>query len=59
MLSVINDYGLDFGNLDSKLLTMVPAVHGLPYKKNGGTKMEKSDDNALAMMQSIEDMHMP
>ena len=28
------------------------AVHGLPYsvKNNGGTKMEKSDDNALSMM---------
>lgn len=38
------------------------AVHGLPYsvKNNGGTKTEKSDDNALAMMQSIEDMpHRP
>jgi hypothetical protein len=38
------------------------AVHGLPYsvKNNGGTKTEKSDDNALSMMQSIEDMpHRP
>ena len=38
------------------------AVHGLPYtvKENGGTKTEKSDDTALAMMQSIEDMpHRP
>jgi len=38
------------------------AVHGLPYsvKNNGGTKTEKSDDNALLMMQSIEDMpHRP
>lgn len=38
------------------------AVHGLPHsvKNNGGTKTEKSDDNALAMMQSIEDMpHRP
>lgn len=38
------------------------ALHGLPYsvKNNGGTKTEKSDDNALAMMQSIEDMlHRP
>ena len=34
------------------------ALHGLPYsvKKNGGTKTEKSDDTALAMMQSIADM---
>ena len=34
------------------------AVHGLPYsvKNNGGTKTEKSDDTALAIMQSIEDM---
>ena len=33
-------------------------LHGLPYsvKNNGGTKIEKSDDTALAMMQSIEDM---
>ena len=38
------------------------ALHGLPYslKNNGGTKTEKSDDTALAMMQSIEDMsHRP
>ena len=38
------------------------AVHGLPHsvKNNGGTKTEKSDDNALSMMQSIEDMpHRP
>ena len=38
------------------------AVHGLPYsvKNNGGTKTEKNDDNALSMMQSIEDMpHQP
>lgn len=35
------------------------ALHGLPYS-NGGTKTEKSDDTALAMMQSIEDMpHRP
>ena len=37
-------------------------LHGLPYsvKNNGGTKTEKSDDTALAMMQSIEDMpHRP
>ena len=37
-------------------------VHGLPYsvKNNGGTKTEKSDDNVLAIMQSIEDMpHRP
>lgn len=34
------------------------ALHGLPYSvtNNGGTKTEKSDDNALAMMKSIEDM---
>ena len=34
------------------------APHGLPYsvKNNGGTKTEKSDDTALAMMQSIADM---
>lgn len=34
------------------------ALHGLPYsvKNNGGTKTEKSDDTALAMMQSIVDM---
>nr|WAJ48232.1 hypothetical protein DMDDKFKA_00011 [Haslea ostrearia] len=34
------------------------AVHGLPYslKNNGKTKTEISDDTALAMMQSIEDM---
>lgn len=34
------------------------AVHGLPYrvKNNGGTNTEKSDDNALSMMQSIADM---
>lgn len=34
------------------------ALHGLPYsvKNNGGTKTEKSDETALAMMQSIEDM---
>ena len=34
------------------------ALHGLPYsvKNNGGTKTEKSDDTALAMMQSIADM---
>ena len=34
------------------------ALYGLPYsvKNNGGTKTEKSDDNALSMMQSIEDM---
>ena len=34
------------------------AVHGLPHsvKNNGGTKTEKSDDNILAMMQSIEGM---
>jgi hypothetical protein len=32
--------------------------HGLPYslKNNSGTKTKKSDDNALVMMQSIEDM---
>lgn len=38
------------------------ALYNLPYsvKNNGGTKTEKSDDNALAMMQSIEDMpHRP
>jgi hypothetical protein len=38
------------------------ALHGLPYsvKNNSGTKTEKSDDTALAMMQSIEDMsHRP
>lgn len=38
------------------------ALHGLPYsvKNNNGTKTEKSDDNALSMMQSIEDMpHRP
>lgn len=37
-------------------------LHGLPYsvKNNGGTKTEKIDDTALAMMQSIEDMpHRP
>lgn len=34
--------------------------HSLPYKNNGGTRTEKSDHNALAMMQSIEDMaHRP
>lgn len=34
------------------------AIHGLPYtiKKNGGTKTEKTDDNALKMMQSIVNM---
>ena len=34
------------------------AVHDLPYtvKANGGTKTEKSDDNALKMMRSIVDM---
>lgn len=34
------------------------ALHGLPYgvKNNGGTKTEKSDDTALAMMESIADM---
>ena len=38
------------------------AVHGLPHsvKNNGGTKTEKSDDNALKMMRSIVDMpHRP
>nr|QUS63758.1 hypothetical protein [Haslea silbo]QUS63960.1 hypothetical protein [Haslea silbo] len=38
------------------------ALHGLPYnvKNNGGTKTEKSADNTLEMMQSIEDMpHRP
>jgi hypothetical protein len=38
------------------------SLHGLLYsvKNNGGTKTEKSDDTALAMMQSIEDMpHRP
>ena len=38
------------------------ALHGLPYKvkANGGTKTEKSDDNALKMMRSIVDMpHRP
>ena len=38
------------------------ALHGLPYsvKNNGGTKTEKSDDTALAMMQSIVNMpHRP
>jgi len=38
------------------------AVHGLPYslKDDGGTKTEKSDDTALSMMQSIENMpHRP
>jgi hypothetical protein len=34
---------------------MVP-LYGLPYSVNGGTKTEREDDNALAMMQSIEDM---
>lgn len=52
-----------FGNLDSKFkVADHGAVHGLPYsvKNNGGTKTEKSDDNALSMMQSIEDMpHRP
>jgi hypothetical protein len=28
----------------------------LPYSVKNGTKTEKEDDNALAMMQSIEDM---
>ena len=34
------------------------ALYGLSYsvKNNGGTKTEKNDDNALSMMQSIEDM---
>ena len=34
------------------------AVHDLPYtvKANGGTKTEKSDDNALKMMRSIVDI---
>lgn len=32
------------------------ALHGLPYSVNGGTKTENSDENALAMMQSIADM---
>ena len=34
------------------------AVHDLPYtvKANGGTKTEKTDDNALKMMRSIVDM---
>lgn len=34
------------------------AIHGLPYtiKENGGTKTEKTDDNALKMMQSIVNM---
>ena len=34
------------------------AIHDLPYtvKANGGTKTEKSDDNALKMMRSIVDM---
>ena len=34
------------------------AVHDLPYtvKDNGGTKTEKTDDNALKMMRSIVDM---
>lgn len=34
------------------------AIHDLPYivKANGGTKTEKTDDNALKMMQSIVDM---
>jgi hypothetical protein len=33
-------------------------IHDLPYtvKANGGTKTEKSDDNALKMMRSIVDM---
>ena len=38
------------------------AVHGLPYtvKENGSTQTEKSDDNTLAMIQSIVDMpHRP
>ena len=38
------------------------AVHGLPYtvKENGMTQTAKSDDTALAMMQSIQDMpHRP
>ena len=34
------------------------AIHDLPYiiKDNGGTKTEKTDDNALKMMRSIVDM---
>lgn len=34
------------------------AIHDLPYtvKSNGGTKTEKTDDNALKMMKSIVDM---
>lgn len=34
------------------------AVHGLPFsiKDNGGTKTEKTDENALKMMRSIVDM---
>ena len=34
------------------------ALHGLPYiiKEDGSTRTEKSDDTALAMMQSIEGM---
>ena len=34
------------------------AIHDLPFtlKKNGGTKTEKTDENALKMMQSIIDM---
>jgi hypothetical protein len=34
------------------------AIHDLPYtvKANGGTKTEKSDDNALKMMRSIVDI---
>lgn len=34
------------------------AVHGLPYnvRKNGGTHTEKTDENTLEMMQSIENM---
>lgn len=34
------------------------AVHGLQYsvKNNVGTSTEKSDDDALSIMQSIEDM---
>lgn len=34
------------------------AIHGLPYeiKPNGGTKTEKTDENTLAMMESIVQM---
>ena len=49
----------DFGLFQSESMV---AVHGLPYtgKKNGSTGTEKSDDNALAMIQSIADMpHRP